>query len=99
MHRVKSALAGIARHGPLSIACTPLFLACGTTWAEYTWPDLEEIEPITDIREVPRDTREPFAAAVGDPVQKLWTRNDYASIHTYAYRDAERKRKPVPGGD
>ena len=34
------------------------------------------------------DNWEPFAAAVGEPVQKVWTQIDYASIHTYAYWDA-----------
>ena len=55
MHRVKSAFARIARRGSVSIACALFFLACGSSWAEYAWPDLDQIEPITDIREVPRD--------------------------------------------
>lgn len=34
------------------------------------------------------DNWEPFAAKPGDPIQKVWGRIDYASVHTYAYWDA-----------
>lgn len=34
------------------------------------------------------DNWEPYAAEFGDPVQQVWGRIDYASVHTYAYWDA-----------
>ena len=45
------------------------------------------------------DNWEPFAADAGNPVQKVWTQIDYASIHTYPYWDAGFNFWPFRQGD
>jgi len=40
------------------------------------------------------DNWEPYAAGPGEPVAKVWTQIDYASIHTYPYWDAGFRKWP-----
>ncbi len=64
------------------------------SWSFVPVPPEQMVGYINYVREriaqpvTVNDNWEPFAAKPDEPLQKVWGRIDYASVHTYAYWDA-----------